>query len=102
MVAYNKVNVKLPGLQFNKLKSVVKDQTGVILRMNTKIFNGSNLPCEILLTSTQKTKLRTAFVNNKPTDIKLSKFQISNITQPGEFLGSLSSKRVVRLMKVAV
>ena len=34
MVRYNKVNVKLSDSQLNKLKSAVKDQTGVNLRMN--------------------------------------------------------------------
>ena len=36
------------------------------------------------------------------TDIKLIKAQISKITQSGEFLGSLLSKLVSPLMKVAV
>ena len=44
--------------------------------MNIKMFNGSNLPHELLLTTRQKTKLRNAFENNILTDIKLSKAQI--------------------------
>ena len=47
MVEYNKVNVKLSDLQPNKLKLVVKNQTGVTLRMNIKVFNGNNLPHEL-------------------------------------------------------
>ena len=39
--------------------------------MNIKMFNGSNLPHELLLTTRQKTKLRNAFENNILTDIKL-------------------------------
>ena len=37
-------NVKLLDSQLNKLKTAVKNQTGVTLRMNIKMFNGNNLP----------------------------------------------------------
>ena len=87
MVEYNKASVKLSDSQLNKLKSVVKNQTGVTLRMDIKIYNGNNLPNELLLTTTQKTKLRNAFENNMSTDIKLPKTQISKY-QSGGFLGS--------------
>ena len=56
----------------------------------------------MLLTTRQKTKLRNAFNNNMPTDLKLSKSQISKIIQSGGFLGSLLSKLAVPLMKVAI
>ena len=46
MVEYSKVNVKLSDSQLNKLKTTVKDQTGVTLQMNIKTFNGNNLPHE--------------------------------------------------------
>ena len=54
MVQYNKVNVKWPNSQLNKLKSATKNQTGVILRMNIKMFNGHNLLHEALLTTREK------------------------------------------------
>ena len=63
------------------------------------MFNGSDLPHE--LTRRQKTKLRNAFNNNMPTDLKLSRTQISKIIQSGGFLGSLLSKIAGSLMKVA-
>ena len=53
------------------------------------MFNGNNLPHELLLTTRQKTKLRNVFNNNTSTDLKLSKAQISKITQSGGFLGRL-------------
>ena len=62
MVEYNKVNIKLSDSQLNKLKSAAKNQTGVALRMNIKIFNGNNLPHELSLTTRQKTKLRNTAV----------------------------------------
>ena len=69
--------------------------------MNLKMFDGNDLPHELLLT-TQKTKLRNAFNNNMSTDLKLSKAQISKIILSGGFLGSLLSKLTGQLMKVAV
>ena len=61
MVKYNKVSVKLSDSQLNKLKTAVKNQTVVTLGMNIKMFNGPNLPPELLLTTRQKTKLRNTF-----------------------------------------
>ena len=77
MVEYSKINVKLSNSQLSKLKTAAKNQTGVTLRMNIKMFNGNNLPDELLLTTRQKIKLRNAFENNMSTDIKFSKAQIS-------------------------
>ena len=65
------------------------------------MFNGNDLPQDLLLTTRQKTKLRNAFNNNMSTDLKLSKAQISKIIQSGEFLGSLINKLAGPLMKVA-
>ena len=53
MVEYNKVNVKLSDSQLNKLKTAIKNQTGLTLRMNTEIFNGNSLPHDLLLTTRQ-------------------------------------------------
>ena len=66
------------------------------------MFNGNDLPHELLLTTRQKTKLRNAFNNNMSTDLKLSKAHISKIIQSGGFLGSLLSKLAGPLMKVAI
>ena len=41
--------------------------------MSLKMFDGNDLPHELLLTTTQRTKLRNAFGNNMNTDIKLSR-----------------------------
>ena len=102
MVEYSKVNVKLSDTQLKKLKNAVKNKTGTTLRISLKMFNGNNLPHELLLTTRQKTKLRNAFNNNMSTDLKLSRAQISKIIQSGGFLGSLLSKLAGPLMKVAV
>ena len=70
--------------------------------MSARMFNGNNLPHELLLTTGQTTKLRNAIENNMETYIKLTKAQISQIIQSGGFLGSLLSKLAGPLMKVAV
>ena len=102
MVEYSKVNVRLSNTQLKKLKDAVKDNTGTTLQINLKMFDGNDLPHDLLLTTRQKTKLRNAFNNNMSANIKLSKAQISKIIQSGGFLGSLLSKLVDPLMKVAV
>ena len=66
------------------------------------MFNGNDLPYELLLTIKQKIKLTNAFNNNMSTDIKLSKAQISKIIQSGGYLGSLLSKLAGPLMKLAI
>ena len=40
------------------MKTAVKNKTGVTLRMNIKMFNGNNLPHELLLTTKQKNKIK--------------------------------------------
>ena len=100
MVEYSKVNVKLPDTQLKKLKTAVKYKTWTTLRMSLKMLNGNDLPHE--LTTRQKAKLRNAFNNNMPTDLTLTKANISKIVQSGGFLGSLLSKLADPLMKVAV
>ena len=57
--------------------------------MSATVFNGNNLPHELLLTTRQTTKLRNSIENNMATDIKLNKAQISKIIQSGEILGKL-------------
>ena len=59
--------------------------SGTTLRINLEMFNGNNLPYELLLTTRQKTKIRNAFNNNMSTDFKLSKVQINKIIQSGGF-----------------
>ena len=80
-----KVNVKLSDTQLKKLKNIVKNKTGTTLTISLKMFNGNNLPHELLLTTRQKAKVRNAFNNNMSIDLKLSKAQISKIIQSGGF-----------------
>ena len=84
------------------MKNVVKNKTETSLRLNLEMFDGNDLPHELLLTTRQKTKLREACNNNISTDLKLFKAPISKIIQSGGFLGSFLSKLEGPLMKVAV
>ena len=77
MVEYTKVNVKLSNTQLKKLKDAVRNNTRTTLRINSKMFNGNNLPHELLLTTRRKIKIRNALNNNTFTNRKLSKAQIN-------------------------
>ena len=48
------MNAKLTNKQLKKLKTAVENKTGTILRMSLKIFDGNDLPHELLLTTRQK------------------------------------------------
>ena len=77
MIQYNSLNVKLSNSQLNKLKSSIKNETDVVLRISSNMVGNSNdntnFPNEILLTNRQVTNVRKAFAKNTSTDIKLSK-----------------------------
>ena len=88
MTAYTKIKFRLSDSQLKKLKYAVSNNTGTTL-ISLKMFNGINLPHELLLTLRQKTNIRNAFNNNASTDIKFSKARINKIIQSGSFLGKL-------------
>ena len=91
MTQYNSLNVKLSNSQLNKLKSAIKNETEVVLRLSSNMIgdNETNFPHKLLLTNRQVANLRKAFANYLSTDIKLSKTQISKMIQSGGFLGRL-------------
>ena len=79
--------------QLNKSKSAVKNKTETVLRLSSNMIGNSddetNFPYKLLLTNRQVENLRKSFANNSSTDIKLSKTQLSEMIQPGGFLGRL-------------
>ena len=93
MTQYNSLNVKLSNSQLNKLKSSIKNETDVVLRISSNMVSNSNdntnFPHELLLTNRQVANIRKAFANHSSTDIKLSKTQLSKMIQSGGFLGKL-------------
>ena len=93
MAQYNSLNVRLSNSQLNKLNSATKNETKVVLRLSSNTIGDSddkiNFPHELLLTNRPVANLRKAFANYLSTDIKLSKPQISMMTQSGGFLDRL-------------
>ena len=91
MTQYNSLNVKLSNSQLSKLKSAIKNETDVVLRLSSNMIGNSdqntNFPHELLLTNRQVTNLRKAFAKNTSTNVKLLKTQLSEIIQSGGFLG---------------
>ena len=73
MTQYNSLNVKLLNSQLNKLKSAIKNETEVVLRLSPNMIGDSNDKTnflhELLLTGRQVSSIRKAFANNPSVDI---------------------------------
>ena len=109
MTQYNSLNVKLSNSQLNKLKSAIKNESEIVLRLSSNMIGDSddkmNFPHELLLTIRQVANLCKAFANNSASDIKLSKTQLSKIIQSRGFLGRLlgpSLKTGLSLIKIVI
>ena len=93
MTQYNSLNIKLSNLQLNKLKSAIRNETEVFLRVSSNLIGNSNDETNFLhklsLTNRQATILRKAFANYLSANIQLSKAQLSKMIQSGGFLGIL-------------
>ena len=91
MSQYNSLNLKLLNPQFSKLKSAIKNETGMLLGLSSNVIGNSNdetnFPHKLLLTNRQVASLRKPFANNSSADIKLSKTQLSKMIQSGGYLG---------------
>ena len=106
MTQYNSLNVKLSNSQLNKLKSAIKNESDVVLRISSSMVGNSNdntnFPHKLLLTNRQVANIHKAFCNNLSRDVKFSKTQLLKMMKSGGFLGNLLSKLDVPLMKVAM
>ena len=91
MTQYNSLNVKLSNSQLNKLKSAIKNESEVVLRLSSNMIGDdeTNFPYKLFLTNRQVANLRKAFANYLSTNIKWSKTQLSKTLQSGGFLGRL-------------
>ena len=85
MTQYNRLNVKLSNSQLNKLRSAIKNEIEVVLRLSPNMIGDSNdeanFPHKLLLTDRQIYSIRKAFSNNSSVDIKISKTQLSKMIQ---------------------
>ena len=77
MTQYNALNLKLSNSQLNTLKSGIKNNTEVTLKISSNFVGDSNdeynFPHKLLLTNTQVSKLHKAFASGSSADTKLSK-----------------------------
>ena len=93
MTQYTSLNVKLSNSQLNKLRSAIKNETELVMRLSPNMIGDSNdkanFPHELLLTDRQVSSIRKAFANNSSADIKFSKTQLSKMIQSGGFLSKL-------------
>ena len=91
MTQHNSLHVKLSNSQVIRLKSAIKNETELVLRLSSNMIgdNETNFPHKLLLTNRQVANLRKAFANYLSTDIKLSKTQLSKMIQSGGFLGRI-------------
>ena len=68
MKQYNRLNVKLSNSQLKKLKSAIKNETDVVIRLSPNMIGDSNnianFTHELLLTERQISSTRKAFANN--------------------------------------
>ena len=66
MTQYNSLNIKLSNSQLNKLKSAIKSETEVVLRLSSNMIsncnNKTNFPRKLLLTNRQVANLPKTFV----------------------------------------
>ena len=93
MTKYNTLDIKLSNSQLNKLKSGIKNNTEVTLKILSNVIGDSNdennFRHKLLISNTQVSRLRKAFANNSLANIKSSKTNLYKIGQSGGFLGRL-------------
>ena len=81
MTQYNSLNAELLNSQLNKLKSAIKSETEVVLRLSSNMIGNSNdetnFSHKLLLTNRQVANLRKPLVKNH--QLILSKTQLSNM-----------------------
>ena len=84
MTQYNSLNVKLSNSQLNRLKSAIKNETEVVLRLSSNMIGNSNdetnFAHKLLLPYRKVANFRKGYTNYLSTDIKLpKKIQLSKI-----------------------
>ena len=93
MTHCNSLNVKLLNSQLSNLKSAIKNETELVLRLSSNMVGNFNdeiiFPHKLILTNIPVASLHKYFVNHLSTDIKLSKLRLSKMMHSGEFLGKI-------------
>ena len=90
MTQYNSLNVKLSNSQLNKLKSAIKNDTEVVLRLSPNMMGDSNDETnflnKLLLTNRQVLSIHRSFADNSSSDIKFSKLNYQKLHKQEDFL----------------
>ena len=93
MNQYNTLNVTISNSQLDKLKSAIKNGTGVTFDLSSNIIGDSNdennFSHKLLLTNTHVSSLSKAFSNGSSANVKLLKTQLHKIEQSGGLLGRI-------------
>ena len=93
MTHCNSLNVKPLNSQLSNLKSAIKNEAELVLRLSSNMVGNFNdeiiFPHKLILTNIPVASLHKYFVNHLSTDIKLSKLRLSKMMQSGEFLGKI-------------
>lgn len=89
MSNYTEYSVKLTDGQKTKLRSAIKNNSGLTLRLKHKNLSG---PDELMLTATQISRIKKSISNGTGADIKISKTQIrKSVKYGGNLFGALAS-----------
>ena len=89
MTTYTEYGVKLTDGQKSKLRSAIKNNSELTLRLKHSHLRG---PDELMLTKTQISKIKKAISNGIGSDIKISKTQIrKSVKYGGNLFGALAS-----------
>ena len=79
----NTLNAILSNSKLNRLKSGIKNDTEVTLKLSSNVVgdsnNENNFPHKLLLANAQVLRIRKAFANGSSANIKLSKTQLRKI-----------------------
>ena len=79
MTNYQEASVKVTNRQTNKLKSIARNKTGPLSRINNKSFQDEEFLYELFIKIRKTTKIRNVIAKNISTDIKHSKGQLSKM-----------------------
>ena len=88
MTQYNSLNIKLSNSELNELKSVIRNETGVVFKLSLNMVGDdeTNFPHKVLLSDRQVENLCKAFANKSSTHVNLPKTRLSKMVQQEDFL----------------
>ena len=90
MTQYNSLNVKLSNSQLKKLKSAIKNETEVVLRLSPNMIGDSddetNFPHKLLLTDRQISNICKSFADNSSVELNFQKLSYQKGYNQEDFL----------------